>query len=65
VGGSGIDQEGVTDLSDISQSLDRRRVQGFQRGWIEADVVPEGIADEIGKNGKDGKIRKGSRLTDS
>ena len=47
VGGAGIDEEGVADLADVAQPLHRRRVQREERGAVEADVVPEGIADDF------------------
>ena len=47
VGGAGIDEEGVADLAHVPQPLHRRRVQREERGAVEADVVPEGIADDF------------------
>ena len=47
MGGAGIDEEGVTDLADVAESLDRRRVEREQRRPVEADVVPEGVADDL------------------
>ena len=47
VGGAGIDEEGVPDLAHVAESLDGRRVQREERGAVEADVVPERIADDF------------------
>ena len=47
VGGAGIDEEGVAELADVAQALHRRGVEHRQRGLVEADVVPEGIADDL------------------
>ena len=47
VGGAGIDEEGVADLAHVAEPLHRRRVQREQRRAVEADVVPEGIADDF------------------
>ncbi len=47
VGGAGVDEEGVADLAHVAQPLHRHRVQREERGAVEADVVPEGIADDF------------------
>ena len=47
VGGAGIDEEGVAELADVAQALHRRGVEHGQRRLVEADVVPEGIADDL------------------
>ena len=53
VGRAGIDQEGVTDLADVSESLHRSGVQREQRRPVEPDVVPEGVADDLDVLGVD------------
>ena len=47
VGGAGIDEEGVTELPDVAEALERRRVQGLERRRVEPDVVPERVADDL------------------
>ncbi len=47
VGGAGIDEEGEADLADVAQALERRRVEREQRRPVQADVVPEGVADDL------------------
>ena len=47
VRGAGIDQERMPHLADVAEPLDRRRVQRQQRGAIQADVVPEGVANDL------------------
>ena len=45
--GSGINQEGVTELSDVPQPLERLGVDHLQRPAVYLDVVPERIADNL------------------
>ena len=47
VGSAGVDQEGMAELSDVAQPLHRRRVEDVQRGGVDPDVVPEGVADDL------------------
>ncbi len=47
VGGAGIDQEGVTDLAHVAQSLHRGRIQRQHRPPVQSDVVPERIPDDF------------------
>ena len=47
VGGAGIDQEGVAQLSDVPEALQGGRVEHAQRRPVEADVVPERVADDL------------------
>ena len=54
VGGAGIDEEGVAELADVAQALHRRGVEHRQCRLDEADVVPEGIADDLEWEGLDG-----------
>ncbi len=44
---AGVDQEGVTELADVPQPLHRRSIHGSGSGWLEADVVPERVADDF------------------
>src|SRR5574338_167403 len=48
VRGAGIDQEGVAQLPDITKPLHRRRVEHSQCSGVQADIVPERIAYDIG-----------------
>ena len=45
--GARIDEKRVTELPDIAQALYGRCVQDRQRLWLEADVVPERVADDF------------------
>ena len=47
VGRSGIDQEGVAQLADVAEPLHGRRIHDGQCLGVEADVVPERIADDL------------------
>ena len=47
VGGAGIDEERVTELADVSQSLYGRCVENRERLGLEADVVPERVANDL------------------
>ena len=47
VGGAGIDEEGVTELADITKALDRGCIERGQRHSIKRDVVPQGVADNL------------------
>jgi hypothetical protein len=62
VGGAGIHEEGMTDLPDVAKPLNSWGVESEQGGVIYADVVPERIADDVGKGGKGGKVGKGARV---
>jgi hypothetical protein len=43
----------MTDLANVAKALDGRRVEGKQGRLIDPDVVPEGIADDFGRTGKE------------
>jgi hypothetical protein len=45
VGGTGIDQKRMTELTYITKPLKCSRIDELRRPRIYADVVPEGIAD--------------------
>jgi hypothetical protein len=45
--GAGIHQEGVAELADVPEALHGRRVEHAQRRPVEADVVPERVADDL------------------
>jgi hypothetical protein len=47
MGGTGIDQEGVTQLANIAEALDRRRIDQPHNTAIHPDVIPEWIADNL------------------
>ena len=47
MGGAGIDEKGVAELSDVAEPLDRRRIEHELRRAVEADVVPERVADDL------------------
>src|SRR5207302_4992682 len=47
VRGAGIDEEGVTELADIPQPLDGGGIDDGQGIAVEADVVPERVADDL------------------
>ena len=46
MGGARIDEMGEPELAHVAQPLDDRRVGEPQEGPVNADVVPEGVADE-------------------
>src|SRR5438067_10139087 len=47
VGCARIDQKSVTELADVAESLHRRRVDESESLGLEADVVPERVADDL------------------
>src|SRR5439155_8216010 len=53
MGGSGIEEERVTQLADVTQPVDGGGVDHGQRFGIETDVVPERVADDL-EPGHDG-----------
>src|SRR6266850_620297 len=42
---AGVNEECVTELSDVPQTLERRRIDDGERLGLEADVVPERVAN--------------------
>ena len=48
VGGAGVDQEGMAELADVAEALNRGRVESKQRRVVDPDVVPERVADDLG-----------------
>jgi hypothetical protein len=60
MGRAGVHQESVPDLADIAETLDGGGVQREKGRPVEANVVPEWIADHFrgGKGGKVGKVGK-------
>jgi hypothetical protein len=51
VGGARIDEKRVPQLADVPEALDRRRVDHRQGVRLEADVVPERVADDFERRG--------------
>ena len=47
VGGARIDEEGVPELPDVPQALHRGRVDDSQRLGLQADVIPQRVADDL------------------
>jgi hypothetical protein len=47
MGGAGIDEKSVTELADVSQALYGRCVENRERLGLEADVVPERVANDL------------------
>ncbi len=47
VSGARVDQECVTDLTDIAEALHRGSVERQERGPVDPDVVPERVADDL------------------
>ena len=47
MGGAGIDEEGMAELADVAKPLHRCGVQHGQRRRVEADVVPERVANDL------------------
>ncbi len=47
MGGARVDEEGVAELADVTEALDRRCVERRDGGAVEPDVVPERIADDF------------------
>ena len=46
--GARVDEEGVTELPDVAQTLEGGGVHHPHRGRLQADVVPERVADDLG-----------------
>src|SRR3954471_13129602 len=46
----GVYEERQTELPDVAQALERRRVDQLEGEWIEPDVVPEGVADDFDRH---------------
>jgi hypothetical protein len=44
---SGVNQEGVPDLPDVAKALNCGSIEGEKRSPVQADVVPEWIADDF------------------
>jgi hypothetical protein len=55
MGGAGIYQEGMTDLTNVAKPLDGGRVEREQGRVVDPDVVPERIADDFGLSGAAGE----------
>jgi hypothetical protein len=55
--GSGVNEVREPELSDVTQALKRGRIDEAKRDVIDADVVPERVADDVHK----GSGIKGSR----
>jgi hypothetical protein len=51
VGSSRINQETVSDLTDVSEALYGGSVQRQEGGSVDPNIVPEGIADYFGGKG--------------
>jgi hypothetical protein len=47
MGGAGVDEEGVTELADVPETLDGWCVENRERLGLEADVVPERVANDL------------------
>lgn len=47
MGGAGIDEKSVTELADVPQALYGRCVENRERLGLEADVVPERVANDL------------------
>ena len=47
VGGAGVDEEGVPELPDVPQALHRGRIDDGQRLGLQADVIPQRVADDL------------------
>src|SRR5438034_510105 len=47
VRGARIDEEGVPELPDVPQALHRGRVDDSQRLGLQADVIPQRVADDL------------------
>src|SRR2546423_12137506 len=47
VGRAGIDEKGMAELPNITQALHRRRVDDREGLGVEADVVPERVANDL------------------
>ena len=47
VGRTGVNEEGMSDLSHVAEPLDGRGVQGEQRRPVEPDVVPQWISNDL------------------
>src|ERR1041384_1688659 len=51
VRGAGVHQKRVTELPDIAQPLERRRGREGERLGLEADVVPQRVANDLERQG--------------
>jgi hypothetical protein len=47
VGGAGIDEKCVTELADVAQALHGWCVENRERLRLEADVVPQRVANDL------------------
>jgi hypothetical protein len=47
MGGAGVYEEGMTDLTNVAKALDCGRVESKQGRVIDPNVVPERIADDF------------------
>src|SRR6185503_21000680 len=47
MGGAGVNEKGVAELAHVAQSLYGRCVEERERLWLEADVVPERVANDL------------------
>ncbi|MBW8768155.1 MAG: hypothetical protein JF589_00190 [Gemmatimonadetes bacterium] len=56
---AGIDEVGQPELAHVAQSLEGARVDEPQRERIDADVVPERIANDLERHAR--KVARGDR----
>src|SRR3989442_1855728 len=47
VGGARVNEKCVTELPDVPQTLERRRIDDRERLGLEADVVPQRVANDL------------------
>jgi hypothetical protein len=47
VGGAGVHQKGVSQLTDVAEALNRRSVEGEERGRIDPNVVPQRVSNDL------------------
>jgi hypothetical protein len=47
MGGAGVDEKGVSQLTDVAQALNRRSIESEERGRIDPDVVPQRVSNDF------------------
>jgi hypothetical protein len=57
MGGAGVHEEGMTNLTNVAKALDGGRIESKQGRVVDPDVVPERIADDFG-GGQGGNVGK-------
>src|SRR3954468_22742438 len=59
VSGAGINEKRMSELPHVPQALKRRGIDDGQSLGLEADVVPEGVADDLKRGARDSGLGVG------